>query len=307
MVFSYVDTEQERPEVPNPVEETVTTEQDSAGGDIAQEAQGAQGDLGLSTDVEDDAEADVVFYGADTQLPSAAETPATDTGANRSNPESSAWFPDNPSSDEAAPDERELHVPLHWGFYSITFDALVDDYVGMSSAFDRVWNGSASVSVSAKQPIRPNATAGIFQYVSTEPWLGKRIRYSGYIQVESMEPDSPASGFIWIRVDDVSGRVVAFQNTIGRFEFPVATWQEVSIVIEIPDDAWTLHYGANLFGSGSVWIDSLSIEEVGPEVPTTGRPYPHANFNPVPPRDQVLGAPSNLDFEQITQREDQEQ
>jgi hypothetical protein len=63
-------------------------------------------------------------------------------------------------------------------------------------------------------------------------------------------------------------------------------WAEHSLVLDVPQEAATVSFGFTLVGSGQVWADDLSLEEVGPEVPVTG-----VRRMPLPQR------PANLGFE----------
>jgi hypothetical protein len=59
-------------------------------------------------------------------------------------------------------------------------------------------------------------------------------------------------------------------------------WTERSVVLDLPEDAVSLHYGVLLQGYGRVWARSFKIASVGQEVPVTAQRH--------------LDRPSNLDF-----------
>ena len=205
----------------------------------------------------------------------------------------------------SAASSRETFVPTFWVLGSSTFSTSVAEFVEYSSDFERVWQGGAGVSIRAIRPIDQSATAGIVQLASAIPYQGTRVRYSGYLQAASRNPTAPASAMIWIRADDATGRVVAFQNTLGRLRFEGVGWQQASIVIDIPRGARTLYYGASLVGYGEAWVDSLSIEKASNDTPTSARPYSAVTYNPVPQASRVLAEPVNLDFEQYQALEPQ--
>lgn len=196
-------------------------------------------------------------------------------------------------------DETERLVPRFWTLGSATLSSSVGDFIQFASDFERVWHGSASVLIRAKQTIDRTATAGVVQIASAETFKDTRVRYSGFLQVTSIDRNVPASAMIWIRADDASGRVVAFQNTMGRQRFESGSWHTAAIVIDIPEEAYTLYYGASLVGNGSVWIDSLSFEQVSEEVAPTSLPSSLVIFNRVPAPAEILESPTNLDFEEI--------
>lgn len=68
-------------------------------------------------------------------------------------------------------------------------------------------------------------------------------------------------------------------------------WTRYELVLEVPEQADSITYGAPLFGNGTAWINGLKMEGMGDDVPITGRrfhegiPLPKANAEPV-----------NLDF-----------
>ena len=61
-------------------------------------------------------------------------------------------------------------------------------------------------------------------------------------------------------------------------------WKPCEIVFEVPERGHAIQFGVGLAGRGTIWLDDVKLEEVGPSVPVTGR---------------VSGRlhPENLDFE----------
>ncbi|MEM7279762.1 MAG: hypothetical protein AAF385_16750, partial [Pseudomonadota bacterium] len=185
-----------------------------------------------------------------------------------------------------------------WKLSSSSFGSTVGDVIELSSDYQRVWDGSASARLRPKRIIDPRETAGIVQLIDAGFFAGNRVRYSGYLQLEGQSGIEPGSAFLWIRADNTAGKLVAFQNTIGRFQLQDSAWQEIEIVIDIPAEASVVFFGASLLGNGSVWVDSLSLENVSTSAPTTSPPGERPIYNPVPSADNVLDAPANLDFEE---------
>ena len=199
-------------------------------------------------------------------------------------------------------DASEDLIPTFWALGSPSFSTSVQDFIHYGSDFERVWNGTASVRIEAKQPIDRAATAGIFQISSANDFADKRLKYSGRLIVKSFSGFDSASAMIWFRADDKAGRVLAFQNTLGRLRFSELTWREASIVIDVPPKAYSIHFGASLVGSGTVWVDSLSLEVVSDDIEPTAKPYSLVTFNRVPDQAILLDQPTNLDFEVTRQR-----
>jgi hypothetical protein len=59
-------------------------------------------------------------------------------------------------------------------------------------------------------------------------------------------------------------------------------------VLDVPEPSQTISFGLLLLGEGSAWIDDVTFEIVGPDIPTTVR---------VEPVEQLPLLPVNLDFD----------
>lgn len=120
-------------------------------------------------------------------------------------------------------------------------------------------------------------------------YWGKRVRMSGYMKTADV---AEWAGF-WLRVDEAgSKKFLAFDNMHdGKTERSVkgtTEWTKYDIVLNVPRNASNLAYGALLCGTGQIWFDNLSFEEVDDTVPTTGIESGRSEDSP---------EPSNLDFE----------
>jgi hypothetical protein len=47
-------------------------------------------------------------------------------------------------------------------------------------------------------------------------------------------------------------------------------WQNYAVVLNVPQDATGIFFGILLTGPGTVWLNTVRIEEVGSDIPTTG-------------------------------------
>ena len=107
---------------------------------------------------------------------------------------------------------------------------------------------------------------------------------------------------LWIRADDINGVTVAIRNCLSprapqSFVQGNTEWKEVEISIDIPDSAVALSYGVQLVGTGTVWIDDVSMDVVGP--------YDAAHVGQVastvhrrPDLQKLSPTPQNLDSEE---------
>ena len=204
--------------------------------------------------------------------------------------------------DSSKLDDASRWIPRDWSLGSPSVTASVGLFYQLESDFETVLNGNASVSIKSVQPVEPQWTAGIGQIVDAETFRGQRLKYSGFLRTRRLGLENATSAMLWIRADDETGRVVAFQNTIGQFVSQDAEWSESTIVIDIPMTASAIFYGASLIGGGSAWVDSLSLEPVDLTYPITSLPYDKQTFNRVPNPEWVLTMPGNLGFELVIPR-----
>ena len=123
----------------------------------------------------------------------------------------------------------------------------------------------------------------LMQSIVAERFLGQKVRLRASLKTR----DVAGSAVIWFRVDGERGRVLRFDNLEQRKTDGALSgtndWTARSIVLEVPQEALSLHYGFFLKGSGRVWARDFSIEGAEPDaVVTPWRPY--------------LDGPTNLDF-----------
>jgi len=111
--------------------------------------------------------------------------------------------------------------------------------------------------------------ATLMQSISALPFLGKRIR----LEAQLRTLDVPDAATLWMRCDDAAKRMVAFDNMEERHIAGVLTgtmdWQARVIVLDVPQDAVSLHYGFYLRGAGQCWARSFDLQTVGVEVDVT--------------------------------------
>jgi hypothetical protein len=215
---------------------------------------------------------------------------------------SSQAFPTGEAVVEISHDENALEethwIPLDW----FPINRGGDSSFRLESDFEMVWDGTASASIRFSGAPDGRRFGGIGQVVDAEKFLDQRVRFSGHLKTDNRDRDTPVTAALWIRADDESGAVVAFQNT-GEFFAPSnAIWSEATIVIDIPPTAATLWYGSWITGDGLVWVDGLNLEMVDISYPLTALPSDRYGSNQVP--ENVLDSPSNLSFENVVQRTD---
>ena len=118
---------------------------------------------------------------------------------------------------------------------------------------------SCGVIRAIKQVYDPGEHGSLIQKVSSQRYLGKRIRLSGYMKSRGAEK----AGFM-VRVDrDDEKKPLAFDNMNDRPVKGTTDWTLYTIDIDVPYNAAKITFGAKLSGLGQIWFDDLSIEVIG--------------------------------------------
>ncbi|AMB45501.1 MULTISPECIES: glyoxalase superfamily protein [Methylobacteriaceae] len=132
--------------------------------------------------------------------------------------------------------------------------------------------------------------AVLMQSIGAQDFLGQRLRLTAELKVEDAD-----GATLWMRVDGYERRGLSFDNMMERqTDGPLkgtTDWTRRSIVLDVTEQAASLHYGFFLKGYGRAWVRKVRIETVGKEIPlTTTRLGETRNVNEMPRR------PANLDF-----------
>jgi RNA polymerase sigma factor (sigma-70 family) len=143
-------------------------------------------------------------------------------------------------------------------------------------------SGDDSAYLKSKLTERGGIFGTLMQMFNAEDYQSKRVRFSGYIKSEGVEP---WAGF-WMRVDDVNGEVLSFDNMQERPVYGTTDWQQYDVVLDVPENGFNIALGILLAGSGQLWLDALRLETVDQDVPTTEM--------------NISSSPRNLDFKQGT-------
>ncbi len=122
----------------------------------------------------------------------------------------------------------------------------------------------------------------LMQHSMPDKYLGKRVRMTGYMKSQDVD----GWGGFWFRVDGKEkGKVLSFDNMQNRSVKGNTEWKKYEIVLDVPENAAKLAYGALLSGTGQIWFDDVNFEIVDKSVAITGTWM-------------TLNEPSNLNFEQ---------
>ena len=198
-----------------------------------------------------------------------AEVESTDMKINRVNANRYRNRPKdfaNGDFEEVAEDDH----PKHWARGGKGFKLSRDENVK--------YTGTASGKITRTDPTGKSATLG--QMFPATKYLGKRIRFRGYLKTENAN-----SVGLLVRVDgQKNGRVIrgyevpellGFDNMSSRRVTGTTNWSSYEVILDVPDDATFLYLGFLSSGEGTAWADELSLEVVGAlgeGPPVTGRP-----------------------------------
>lgn len=116
-----------------------------------------------------------------------------------------------------------------------------------------------------------NSWGTLMQVISAKNYQGQRLRFQARVKTESV-----THAELWMRVDSASKHGAAFYNSMDKPIVGSADWQTRSVTLDVPDDAKSISFGAIDAGAGTVWIDELSLEVVGKDVPVDVMPTPRA-------------------------------
>ncbi|GAA0742160.1 AraC family transcriptional regulator [Clostridium oceanicum] len=105
----------------------------------------------------------------------------------------------------------------------------------------------------------------IMQQISGKTFVGKRMRFSGFIKTEEVEGWSG----LWMRIDDASGVTLKLDNMQSRPITGTTEWNYYSCVLDIPEKGAIINIGALLIGKGKIWFDNADFQEVDHNTPTT--------------------------------------
>ncbi len=146
----------------------------------------------------------------------------------------------------------------------------------------------------------PSNFAIVMQTIRADDFRGKRVRFSAYLRTQGA---AGSGAGLWLRVD-ANGGAAALDNMSTRRVTRNTEWTRVECVLDVGDDAVGLAMGLLYGGPGEVWIDDVSLEIVGTDVPVTATDFqPRTNpANAASQRDMYAkypARPANLDFERI--------
>jgi hypothetical protein len=109
-----------------------------------------------------------------------------------------------------------------------------------------------------------------YQVADAVPYRGKRLQLTGYVKTQQFTEYAA----LWMQVDaNTPARGYRREASDNMGDRPIKgakEWTPYSVVLDVHPEATHLTFGVLLRGNGTIWLDDLSLEVVGEEVPTTG-------------------------------------
>ncbi|MEE9453397.1 MAG: glyoxalase superfamily protein [Paracoccaceae bacterium] len=108
--------------------------------------------------------------------------------------------------------------------------------------------------------------ASYMQSIGAKGFSGQRVRVKADIKTQNAHLAT-----IWMRADDADKTVLAFDNMMhaGGTLSGTHDWTSRNIVLDIPPNAATLHYGFLLKHTGRMWARDFRLETVDQSVAMT--------------------------------------
>lgn len=157
----------------------------------------------------------------------------------------------------------------------------LDNYV-YGIDYEVFHKGGASAFIKASSA-EEGDFAAIYQSVSAENYLGKRVRLTGYMQVE--ETEGEAGVFLIIDGEDISK--IGFEGLVERGATADAAWRSYEVVLDVRETSQRIRFGGALQGNGLARFDEFSLEIVSDQIPVSTEPV----------RKKIPSSPVNLVFE----------
>lgn len=160
-----------------------------------------------------------------------------------------------------------------------SFEAVVDTAIAHS--------GTQCAHMYPRKNTGSDEWGTLMQQIAPGEFLGKRVLMSLWCKTKKV------SGWVapWMRVDgEKRSDTVSFDNFCTRQIKGTTDWTQYQIVLDVPQKSTNVAFGVMLGGGdGQLWIDDVSFEIVGTDVPVTDCPC----FSKEKPR-----RPVNLNFEE---------
>lgn len=126
------------------------------------------------------------------------------------------------------------------------------------------YNGKRVMRLRFRAAVTPEGFGTVMQSIDAARYRGRRVRFSVMIRGREITDWAGA----WLRVDAAAG-VMALDNMQDRPLRGTTAWSEAVNVLDVGDDATSVHFGVLLARAGAVDLAAPRFEVVGSDVPVT--------------------------------------
>lgn len=114
---------------------------------------------------------------------------------------------------------------------------------------------------------KPSGYGTLMQSFKADLYRKKRILFTGVVKSTGLEDWAG----LWMRVDGPGkGDTLVLDNMERRAIRGTTEWQRYKVVLDVPEEGATIHFGILLCGKGQVWLDGVKFEEAPNEKVTGG-------------------------------------
>jgi hypothetical protein len=167
------------------------------------------------------------------------------------------------SSTSVEPNVLNLHasVPLGWSTVGTNSPTYV---VGTDNV--TVHDGNAALAIAGTDSAITRF-AGVGQFIRADNYRGKRVRFSAWVRQANIIGNDTG---LWMRVDG-PGVMLGFDNFFTRPLRGTSGWHSVEIILDVPDNAIGIAFGALMSAKGELFVDDLRFDVVPATGPTTNQ------------------------------------
>ena len=119
------------------------------------------------------------------------------------------------------------------------------------------YSGRKSGLLYSKKGASIREFATIVQKFQARIYLGKQIKMSCYLKTEQLTRCQA-----WLQINDSYDDVILFNSMDSSALQGKTDWNLYSIILDVPKEGASILFGVQLFGTGKVWADNFSFEEV---------------------------------------------
>lgn len=150
-------------------------------------------------------------------------------------------------------------APKHW----IVAGSKPDDYEFGKDQSLCIHKRKCAYVKSLKE--QANGFATLMQTFAANSYNAQRIQLSACIKAHDVQDWAG----IWMRVDDVFGNTLAFDNMQDRPITGSSDWEQPKIVLDVPENGHSISFGALINGIGLIWFTDFQIITVGKDIETS--------------------------------------